>query len=262
MTPTDRSLGDVRLERHDAVAVVTLDRPQKRNALTLGMRARLAELLAALDADGDTRVIVLTGAGEGFCAGVDLSEGGTSVAGHPLADAPAAVTASLDALRTPILAAINGAAVGGGLELALACDLRIAADSARLGLTEVRIGSLAGSGGIQRLSRAVAPAVAARMVLTGELVDAAEALRIGLVSDVVPAADLLDRALDLATRIASNAPLSLIAAKQSLRAAGEVPLSSGLALDRMLWGWLAGSEDRAEGRAAFREGRRPTFRGR
>jgi enoyl-CoA hydratase/carnithine racemase len=146
--------------------------------------------------------------------------------------------------------------------MVLACDIRIAAARARFALTELRIGSMPGSGGIQRLARAVPPAVAARMVLTGEAVDASDALRVGLVSDVVPDEELATRASAIAERVAAMAPLSLIAAKQSLRAAGELQLSAGLDLDRLLWAWLSQSADRAEGREAFREGRPPVFEGR
>jgi len=250
------------VERGEGVGWLTLNRPDQRNAIDLVMRAALPVAIADLDADPDVRVIVLTGAGPAFCAGVDLKEGAPRAEGHPLADAPASVAAPLDAVRTPVIAAINGPAVGGGFEMALACDIRIAAQRARFALTELRIGSMPGSGGIQRLARAVPAAVAARIVLTGEAVDAAEALRVGLVSEVVPDEELPARAAAVAERVASMAPLSLIAAKQSLRAAGELQLSAGLALDRLLWAWLSQSADRAEGRQAFREGRAPVFEGR
>jgi enoyl-CoA hydratase/carnithine racemase len=252
----------VRVDRSDGVGWVTLDRPDVRNALNRAMREALTAALAELDRDEAVRCVVLTGAGPAFCAGVDLKEGSTGVDGHPLATAAPPVAAPFDALRKPAIAAINGPAVGGGFELALACDLRIAADTATFALTETRIGSLPGSGGIQRLARAVPAAVAARIVLTGDPIDAAEAHRIGLVSEVVPAAELEERTRALAGRIAANAPLSLLAAKQSLRAATEVPLSAGLGIDRALWAWLSQSEDRAEGRAAFRDKRPPRFRGR
>lgn len=252
----------LRVERGDGVAWLTLDRPDRRNALDRALRAALSASLAELDRDDDVRVLVLTGADPAFCAGVDLKEGATQPPGHPLAGGQEPVTAGLDALRTPILAAVNGPAYGGGFELALACDVRIAAEEARFALTEARIGSFPGSGGVQRLARAVGSSLAAQLVLTGDALDAAGALRAGLVSEVVPAAELRHRVDTIARRIAANAPLSVLAAKQSLRAASEVPLSAGLGLDRQLWGWLAQSEDRAEGREAFREGRPPSFKGR
>lgn len=253
---------DIRLDVAGAIAIVTFERPAKRNALTLTMRARLGAIFAALDDDAAVRVIVLTGRGPAFCAGVDLTEGSAAAAGHPLAEPGTPVTAPLDACPWPVIAAINGPAMGGGLELALACDVRVAAASATFALTEVRIGSLAGSGGISRLSRSVPASLAARMVLTGDPIDADEAHRGGLVSDVVADDALAPFAAGIAARIAANAPLSILAAKRSLRAAGELPLSAGLAQDRTLWAWLSGSEDRAEGRAAFREGRPARFKGR
>ncbi len=248
----------VRLARQGGVATLTLNRPERRNAIDQAMRDALAATLAELDGDGEVRVAVLTGAGPAFCAGVDLAEG-------PPRDGAAArppVAQPLWAFRKPVVAAINGAAVGGGLELALACDIRIAASSARLGLTEVRIGSLPGSGGTQLLPRTIGPGAAARMLLTGELVDAAGALRLGLVSEVVMDRELAGAAAALAARIAEGAPLSLLAAKRALRAAADLPFAEGQALERRLWAELASTEDRAEGRAAFREKRTPRFSGR
>jgi enoyl-CoA hydratase/carnithine racemase len=250
------------VERRGGVGWVTLNRPDQRNAIDLAMRAALPVAFAELDADPAVRVIVLTGAGTAFCAGVDLKEGAPRAEGHPMVDAPASVAAPLDAVRTPVIAAVNGPAVGGGFEQAHASDNPIAARRARFALTELRIGSMPGSGGIQRLARAVPAAVAASMVLTAEAMDADEALRVGLVSEVVADEALAERAAAIAERVASMAPLSLVAAKQSLRAATELQLSAGLTLDRMLWAWLSQSDDRAEGRAAFREGRPPAFEGR
>jgi len=252
----------VRLAVDGGVATVTLERPEKRNALTRAMRDRLAVVFAVLDAEPAILVAILTGVDESFCAGVDLAEGSAGTGGHPLSTPPAPVTAPLDAFRKPLIAAINGPAMGGGLELALACDLRIASQTARFGLPEVRIGSLPGSGGISRLVRAVPAAVAARIVLTGETIDAPTAAAIGLVSDVVAPADLAARAAELGATIAANAPLSILAATRSLRDARNLSLAAGLAQDRTLWAWLSASDDRSEGRAAFRERRPPRFTGR
>ena len=236
------------------VAWITLNRPEKRNAITSAMREQLASAFAALDADESVRVAVLTGAGSAFCAGVDLSDGTGQP--HPLEAAP--LSAPLDRFAKPIVAALNGPAVGGGLELALAADVRIASSAATLALPEVRLGSLPGSGGTQRLPR-LAPAVGARMLLTGDAVDAAEALRCGILSDVVEPDQLLPKAELIAARIAANAPLSVRAAKLALRAARDE--SAGLALERALWSALAATEDRAEGRSAFREKREPRYTG-
>jgi enoyl-CoA hydratase/carnithine racemase len=171
------------------------------------------------------------------------------------------VAQSLAAFAKPLIAAVNGPAFGGGLELALACDLRIAAHGATFALPEVRIGSLPGSGGTQRLVHAVGPAVAAKMLFSGEPLSAAEALRTGLISDLVEPAELADFAAKLARQISRNAPLSLLAVKQCLAAADEGGLSAGLALERTLWTLLATTTDRREGRAAFREHRAPRFTG-
>jgi enoyl-CoA hydratase/carnithine racemase len=209
-------------------------------------------VFAKLDAESDVRVVVMTGAGSAFCAGVDLKEPST-----PGVDP---VVRPLEHFSKPVIAAVNGAAVGAGLEIALAADIRIAAASARFGLTEVRIGSLAGSGGIQRLARATSSSFAATMVYSGALVDADTALRAGLVSHVAADGELIAYATDLAATIAANAPLSLRAAKTALRAAVE-PSAENLALERSLWADLSTTADREEGRAAFRERRPPRFKG-
>jgi enoyl-CoA hydratase/carnithine racemase len=250
----------VLVRRDGAVATLTLNRPERRNAIDQAMRDALRAALHELDVDETVRCVVLTGAGTAFCAGVDLAEGQDASQATPGSRAP--VAEPLWAFRKPVLAALNGPAVSGGLELALACDVRIAAQGARFGLTEVRIGSLPGSGGTQLLPRIVGSGDAARLLLTGDLVDAAEALRIGLVSEVVPDADLEAAAAALAARIAASAPLSLLAAKRALQAARDLPFSDGQALERQLWAELAASQDRAEGRAAFRERRPPRFAGR
>jgi enoyl-CoA hydratase/carnithine racemase len=171
------------------------------------------------------------------------------------------VAQPLAAFTKPLIAAINGPAFGGGLELALACDLRVAARGATFALPEVKIGSLPGSGGTQRLVRAIGPAVAARMLFSGEPLSAADALRTGLISDLVEAGELAGFTGRLARKISANAPLSLLAAKQCLTAAGQSQLSAGLELERALWTLLATTEDRREGRAAFREHRAPRFTG-
>lgn len=249
----------VLVERDGGVACVTLDRPDRRNAVSQAMRGDLARVFDELDADPEVRVAVLTGAGTAFCAGVDLKEvSAAASAGAALTTPP--VVRPFELFTKPLIAAVNGPAVGAGLEIALTADLRLASVTATFALTEVRIGSLAGSGGIQRLARAIAPSLAATMVFSGDPIDAETALRAGLVSRVVPAAELLPAARELAARIAANAPLSLRAAKVALRAATE-PSRDDLALERSLWAQLSTTADREEGRAAFRERRPPQFRG-
>jgi (E)-benzylidenesuccinyl-CoA hydratase len=239
------------------VGWVRLNRPDRRNAISTEMRAELADAFEAFEADDDVRVVVLTGVGTAFCAGVDLGES-SQPPPHALSGRVEPVSAPLDRFGKPVVAAVNGAAVGGGLELALAADVRVASTDAKFGLPEVKLGSLPGSGGTQRLAHAVAPAVAARMLLTGETIDALEAHRIGLVSDLAEPDELQALAERVAGAIAANAPLSLRAAKVALRAALQAP---ALQLERALWALLSTTDDRQEGRAAFREKRSPNFTG-
>jgi E-phenylitaconyl-CoA hydratase len=243
----------------NGVGWVRLDRPEKRNAISLQMREELALAFQQLESDPAIRVVVLTGNGSAFCAGVDLTEAQVApTEGGVLATKP--VSHALDTFEKPVLAAVNGPAVGGGLELALAADLRIASSTARFGLPEAQLGSLPGSGGTQRLPQVAFPSVAAKMLFTGEPIDADEALRCGLVSDMTAPENLVPLAEEIANRIAANAPLSLRAAKVALRAAVQ-GAETGRALERTLWGLLSDTDDRAEGRAAFRERRPPHFTG-
>jgi enoyl-CoA hydratase/carnithine racemase len=247
-------------ERAGGVGWLTLNRPAKRNALNLALRGALDAALSELAADDEVRVAVLTGAGKAFCAGADLSDAAPPTR-HPMAQPGRPVAQSLADFPKPVIAAVNGPAFGGGLELALACDLRVAARGATFALPEVRLGSLPGSGGTQRLVHAVGPAVAARMVLSGEPLSAEDALRNGLISDLVEPGELAAFTARLAGQISGNAPLSLLAAKRCLAAAGQAQLAAGLELERTLWTLLATTEDRREGRAAFRERRAPRFTG-
>jgi enoyl-CoA hydratase/carnithine racemase len=248
-------LSTIAIHVEDAVARVTLDRPDKRNAINDGMRAELTAAFAAFDADPSVRVVVLTGAGSAFCAGGDLSASPSPDPQRPRIVEP------LDQFSKPVIAAINGVAFGGGLELALACDLRIAATGARFALPEVRIGSLPGSGGTQRLPAVVGPSLAAQMILTGEPIDAARALAAGLVTELCEPDRLIDTALAHARTIARNAPLAVIAAKRALRMAAGMHRAENLDFERNLFNELALSEDRNEGRRAFREKRQPVFKG-
>ncbi len=252
----------LRLHRDGSVAWLTLDRPERRNAISLAMRGALREATDDLEADPDVRVVVLTGAGESFCAGTDLKEAPAEPRPHPLADPTPPIAAAIDRLTKPVIAAVNGPAAGGGFELALACDLRLAASNATFGLPEVRVGSLPGSGGTQRLFEALPAAVAWKLLLSGDPIDAAEAHRLGLVSDVTAPAELQAATQAIAERIAANAPLSVRAAKAAARSGRDQGMAAGLALERSLWALLATTEDRAEGRAAFRERRPPNYRGR
>jgi E-phenylitaconyl-CoA hydratase len=257
------SAGDsgLRIERDGGVAWLILDRPERRNAIALATRVALREAGQTLEVDPDVRVVVLTGAGDTFCAGTDLKEV-PSAPPHPLVDPGEPIAAVIERFSKPVIAAINGPAAGGGLELALACDLRVASSNATFALPEVRVGSLPGSGGTQRLFEAMPAAVAWKMLLTGSPIDAAEAHRSGLVSDVTRPDALRATVQDIADRIAANAPLSVKAAKLAARTGIDQRLAGGLTLERMLWALVATTEDRTEGRAAFRERRPPDYRGR
>jgi enoyl-CoA hydratase len=264
MTHDTPTLDVVRLDTADRVATLTIDRPEKRNALNSQVRRELVMALDAIQPDPEVRVVVITGAGErAFVAGADIGE---------FADrSPIEQRAAMEGRRVfdvvaaypkPTIAAINGFALGGGCELALACDLRIAARSARLGQPEINLGLLPGGGGTQRLPRLVGMGRALRLILTGELIDAAEAQRIGLVDEVVDDPMLRARAHELASSMAARSPVALKLIKDAVRAAAEMPLSAGLAFERELFITAFASEDRTEGVAAFLEKRTPDFRGR
>jgi enoyl-CoA hydratase len=254
----------LRVRIADRLATITIDRPEKRNALNAQVRAELVRALDTLADQDDVRVVVLTGAGEkAFVAGADIGEfAGRTPIEQRRAMAGRRVFDVVAAFPKPTIASLNGFALGGGCELALACDLRIAARSARLGQPEVNLGILPGGGGTQRLPRLVGMGRALRLIMTGELIAAEEAKRIGLVDLVVDDEELAERTHELATRIAGHSPLALRLIKEAVRAAAEMPLSAGLALERELFITAFASEDRTEGVAAFLEKRAPEFRGR
>jgi (E)-benzylidenesuccinyl-CoA hydratase len=246
------------------VATVVLNRPEAMNAIDPETRSELFASWQRIEDDPAIRVAVITGAGDrAFCTGADLKK--TMPPKESFAELTfGAGERSMGSLATqkPLVCAINGYALAGGLELALACDIRIAADNARFALTEVRIGSIPGAGGTQRLPRIVGQTNAMMMLLTGDQIDAAEALRIGLVSLVVPHADLRNRADAIARRIAANAPLAVRAVKRLVNQGREMPLDAAIETERYAWGVLRDTEDRIEGRLAFQQKRPPVFRGR
>jgi enoyl-CoA hydratase len=253
----------LRVEMEGPVAILTVAREEKRNALNAAVRHELMKAVETLSADEATRVIVLTGAGEkAFVAGADIREFSERT---PLEQRAAMsggrVFEVVAECPKPVIAMVNGYALGGGCELALACDIRVAADSARLGQPEVNLGIIPGGGGTQRLPRIVGVGHAMRLVLSGDLVDAEEALRIGLVDLVFPAAELRSRTLELAGRIASRSPVALRMAKAAIRAAAEMPLTAGLLYESELFVTCFGSEDKREGVEAFLQKRPPEFRG-
>jgi (E)-benzylidenesuccinyl-CoA hydratase len=249
----------------DQIATVVLNRPEAMNAIDPETQGELLACWQRIRTDDDVRVVILTGAGErAFCTGADLKKT------MPPPESYAALAfgqgdpdfASQLATDRPVICAINGYALGGGLELALACDIRIAADHARFGLPEVRVGSIPGDGGTQRLPRTIGASDAMLLLLTGDHIDAAEALRLGIVSRVVPSADLRREAEAIAGRIAANAPLSVRAIKRLVKQGQGVPLDIAIAHERLTWGTLRDTEDRIEGRRAFQEKRKPVYKGR
>ncbi len=251
----------IRVEREEAVAVVTVDRPDAMNALDQATLTELRDRLAELAADESVRVVVLTGAGErAFVAGADIKAMAEMSRGEAFAWGRLGhETASLlETMPKPAIAAINGFALGGGCELALACDVRYASASARLGQPEVSIGIIPGWGGTQRLPRVVGIGPAKELILTGRLVDAEEALRIGLVNAVFPPEELLDKALELARTLAAKSPLVLAAIKETTART----FYSDLGAEAEAFAGLFGSEDRQEGMRAFIEKREPRFTGR
>jgi enoyl-CoA hydratase len=246
------------------VAVVTVNRPDKRNALNSQVRSEVVAALDALRGDDSVRVVVFTGAGDkAFVAGADIGEFAQRT---PLEQREAMtgrrVFDEIAAFPKPTVAMINGFCLGGGCEMALACDVRVASDAARLGQPEINLGIIPGGGGTQRLPRVVGTGQAMRLILSGEIVDAAEALRIGLVDVVHPAAELRERTLEFARGMAAKSPVALRMAKAAVRAAAEMPLAAGLAYETELFVTCFGSDDKREGVAAFLEKRPAEFTGR
>jgi E-phenylitaconyl-CoA hydratase/naphthyl-2-hydroxymethylsuccinyl-CoA hydratase len=250
-------------EKDKHVACVTLNRPDALNALDADAWQELHAIWRKINEDPEIRVTILTGAGErSFCTGSDLKKTTASKV-EIFASTYFDEKHLLEPMEMwkPIICAINGYAIGGGLEMALACDIRIASTNASFGLSEVKVGSLPGLGGTQRLVRSIPKAIAMKMLLTGERIDAQEAYRIGLVTDVVPPEKLIDTAKDIADKIANNAPLSVKAAKQAVVVGSDLPLKQGAMMEYLLWGTLRDAEDRIEGRKAFAEKRPPQYKG-
>ena len=251
------------VDRDGAVAILTINRPDKRNALNSQVRAELVAALDALREDDSVRVLVITGGGEkAFVAGADIGE----FADRTPLQQRAAMTGrrvfdEVAAYPKPVIAMINGFCLGGGCELALGCDVRIAADTVKLGQPEINLGIIPGGGGTQRLPRVVGMGQAMRLVLSGELIGAAEALRIGLVDVVHPAAELRERTLEFARGMAGKSPVALRMAKSAVRAAAEMPLAAGLQYETELFVTCFSSDDKREGVAAFQEKRPAVFTG-
>ena len=247
----------------DGVAIITLDRPEVLNALDFSLLDALADALEELDRDPACRAVVLTGSGDrAFAAGADIRELAGQTSASLASGGRFAAWDRIAAIRTPIVAAVRGYALGGGCELAMACDLIVAGEDAQFGQPEISIGVMPGAGGTQRLTRAIGAAKALEMILTGRPISAREAGARGLVSLVVPAEATREAALDLAGRIAAMPPLAVVAAKAAVRRAEELPLTAGLAAERSAFFALFDTDDQAEGMAAFIEKRQPVWKGR
>ena len=238
------------LERDGAVAVVTINRPAKMNALNAPTIAELGQVMATLRADASVRAIVLTGAGEkAYVAGADISELAVQSPAQGKAHATAGqrVFDAIEALGKPVIAALNGFTLGGGCELAMACTIRLAADTARLGQPEVNLGLTPGYGGSQRLPRLVGRGLALELLLTGDMISAARAAEIGLVNRVVPAADLRAEAMKLAQLLAAKAPVAVQYILEAVRHGAEMPLAEAQHLEATLFGLISSTDDMKEG---------------
>lgn len=249
-------------ERQGRVLTLTLNRPEARNALNNSLLTALAEALDAAAQDTDVGAVVITGQPRYFAAGADLHEMASRDLAGTLNDPRPGLWARIDSFPKPLIAAVNGYALGAGCELVLLCDLVLAGDNASFGLPEITLGLMPGAGGTQRLIRTVGKSLACHMVLSGEAISAARAQQAGLVGTVHPPALTLEYARRLAGRIAGHAPLALQAAKQALRNSQETGLAQGLKQERTLFTLLAATDDRREGIAAFLEKRSPIFTGR
>jgi enoyl-CoA hydratase len=258
---------DTILVENDAgpIATVTLNRPGVLNALNLQMLDELSEAFARLGSDERVRAIILTGSGaKAFAAGADIGELNalpTARAAEAQARKGQALTTQIERLRVPVIAAVNGFALGGGCELAMACDIRVAGENAKFGQPEVNLGILPGYGGTQRATRLVGEGMAMYLCLTGEMIDAQEALRTGLVQKVVPLEGLLAEAQRIAGLIAAKAPLAVAAAKRAIVEGASVPLGDGLALEALLFGQVVMTDDFREGSQAFLDKRKAEFTG-
>ena len=251
-------------QREDQIALLTLNRPSKRNALSAELLNELSQAVARLASDDDLRALILTGTGDAFCAGTDISELSdlTEPEAVEVCSRGQQLCDQIESFPVPVIAAVNGIAAGGGCELALACHLRVASSEARFGLPETRLGLIPAYGATQRLSRDIAVARALEMMLAGDELDAADALQLGLLNRVVKPDELMIEARALANRIAILAPLAIRACLKAVTEGLKLPFEEGLALERQLFASLFATEDAREGTQAFLEKRPPVFKGR
>jgi enoyl-CoA hydratase len=257
------SYRNIRVAREEGIGTLTIDRTAVRNALDLETVRECHRALDELASDAAVGALVITGAGEtAFVSGADINDIRARTLGDGLAAINSSLFAAVERFPRPTIAAINGYALGGGCELALACDIRVAADTAKFGQPELGLGIIPGAGATQRLPRIVGLGWAKHLILTGEIIDAKQALEIGLVTAVMPAGQLQVRARELAKRILRQGPLAARLAKLSLNASARVDLDSGLLIETLAQAICYDSDDKQEGTAAFLEKRKPKFSGR
>jgi enoyl-CoA hydratase/carnithine racemase len=249
-------------ERHDAVAVARLNRPDARNALSSELLTVLGDLVAAWDADESVRAVVIAGSDEYFAAGADIKAMRERTFQEAMVTASADFWPRMARCRTPLIAAVSGYALGGGCELALLCDMIVASETAEFGQPEIMLGIIPGGGGTQRLARTIGKQRAMELVLTGRRIDAQEAWRLGIVNQIAKKKEWLSSAIELAQVVARRPPIAARLGKQAVLAAEETPLSGGLEYERRLYELAMATEDRVEGMTAFIEKRRPEYKGR
>src|SRR5512140_2863115 len=251
-------------EKKNSIAYVTINRPKVLNALNMATMEELRKVFHAIKDDAEVRAVIFTGSGEkAFIAGADINELSkhNAVEGKAYTHKGQSVLNLIENLGKPVIACINGFALGGGCEIAMACTLRLASDNAKLGQPEVKLGIIPGYGGTQRLPRLVGKGLAMQMVLAGEMISAQEAHRIGLVNEVLPAAELIPRAEAIAAKIIANAPLAVQYAMEAVNRGMEMTLAEGLYLEATLFGVCCATEDKTEGTKAFLEKRPAQFKG-
>ncbi len=256
---------NILVDKDGAIGIITLNRPTALNALSTKLLGELSFALLELERNADVRAIVITGAGEkAFAAGADIGELnalGSAGAGADQARMGQSITRQIERLRTPVIMAVNGFALGGGCEIAMSGDIRIASENAKFGQPEVSLGIMPGYGGSQRTTRLVGKGMAMYMCLTGEMIDAQEALRVGLLEKVVPLAELLNEAKRIGNIIAGKAPLSIAATKRAINNGAHLAIDDALELEALEFGALIDTEDFKEGTSAFLEKRKPVWKG-